>query len=88
MHLIMQTQTYLTPIDLDYHDGLRYPVMVRVEGTKDYLDEITEPLVKPATKSAQPGSALSEPARLSSRPKHDTSHRHAHVESSFPSFRE
>jgi predicted metalloprotease with PDZ domain len=47
IHLIMQTQTYLKPIDLDYHEGMKYPVMVRVEGARDYLDEITEPLVKP-----------------------------------------
>jgi predicted metalloprotease with PDZ domain len=49
IHLIMQSQTYLKPVDLDYHDGMKYPVMVRVEGTRDYLDEITEPLVKSAT---------------------------------------
>jgi predicted metalloprotease with PDZ domain len=47
IHLIMQTQTYLKPIELDYHEGMKYPVMVRVEGARDYLDEITEPLVKP-----------------------------------------
>jgi predicted metalloprotease with PDZ domain len=50
IHVIMQTQTYLKPVDLDYHEGMKYPVMVRVDGTKDYLDEITEPLVKPTSK--------------------------------------
>jgi predicted metalloprotease with PDZ domain len=50
IHLIMQSQTYLKPVELDYHDGMRYPVMVRVDSTKDYLDEITQPLVKPTTK--------------------------------------
>ena len=52
IHFIMQTQTYVKPIDVDYHDGMRYPSMVRVDGTKDYLDEITSPLVKPATPAA------------------------------------
>jgi len=47
IHLIMQSQTYLKPVDIDYHEGMKFPVMVRVEGTRDYLDEITEPLVKP-----------------------------------------
>jgi hypothetical protein len=42
----MQSQDYITPVSIDYHDGMKYPVMVRVEGTKDYLDEITTPLVK------------------------------------------
>jgi len=50
IHFIMQTETYVKPVDVDYHDGERYPVLVRVEGTKDYLDEITTPLVKPAAK--------------------------------------
>jgi hypothetical protein len=42
----MQTQTYIQQVNVDYHDGERFPVMVRVDGTKDYLDEITMPLVK------------------------------------------
>ena len=46
IHFVMQTETYVKPIDVDYHDGERFPVMVRVDGTKDYLDEITTPLVK------------------------------------------
>jgi predicted metalloprotease with PDZ domain len=46
---LMQSQDYITPVSIDYHDGMKYPVMVRVEGTKDYLDEITTPLVKPPT---------------------------------------
>jgi hypothetical protein len=46
----MQTQDYIRPIDVDYHDGERFPVMVRAPGTKDYLDEITKPLAKSVTK--------------------------------------
>ena len=49
LKFLMQSQDYITPVSIDYHDGMKYPVMVRVEGTKDYLDEITTPLVKPPT---------------------------------------
>ncbi len=44
IHLLMQTETYVKPVDLDYHEGVRYPVLVRDETQKDYLDEITKPL--------------------------------------------
>jgi predicted metalloprotease with PDZ domain len=52
LKFLMQSQDYITPVSIDYHDGMKYPVMVRVEGTKDYLDEITTPLVKPPTPPA------------------------------------
>ncbi len=48
----MQSEQYITPVNIDYHDGERYPAMVRVDGTKDYLDEITEPLAKHPTPPA------------------------------------
>jgi predicted metalloprotease with PDZ domain len=48
IHFLMQTQDYIRPVDIDYHDGERFPVMVRNPGAKDYLDEITTPLAKPA----------------------------------------
>jgi predicted metalloprotease with PDZ domain len=44
IHFIMQTESYIKPVDVDYHDGERFPAMVRVDGTTDYLDEITKPL--------------------------------------------
>jgi predicted metalloprotease with PDZ domain len=44
VHLLVSSETDLTPIDLDYHDGQRYPSLKRVEGTTDYLDDITKPL--------------------------------------------
>jgi predicted metalloprotease with PDZ domain len=53
IHIIMQTESYVKPVDVDYHDGERFPVMVRVDGTKDYLDEITTPLTKTATTSSK-----------------------------------
>ena len=41
----MQAESYIRPVDVDYHDGERYPVLVRDDSQKDYLDEITKPLV-------------------------------------------
>ncbi|HEX5234982.1 MAG TPA: M61 family peptidase [Silvibacterium sp.] len=46
IHLIMQSDTYVSNADIDYHGGERYPSLQRVEGTPDLLDEITAPLVK------------------------------------------
>jgi predicted metalloprotease with PDZ domain len=47
IHLILQSDTFVTLANLDYHDGERYPSLVRVDGTPDYLDDITKPLTKP-----------------------------------------
>ncbi len=44
IHLLIQTETYVKAVDIDYHDGERYPTLVRDESQKDYLDEITKPL--------------------------------------------
>jgi predicted metalloprotease with PDZ domain len=49
IHFLMQSEEYITPVSVDYHDGMRYPAMVRVNGTKDYLDEISTPLTKSPT---------------------------------------
>jgi predicted metalloprotease with PDZ domain len=54
IHFLMQSEQYITPVSIDYHDGMRYPAMVRVDGTKDYLDEITTPLAKPPTPTPAP----------------------------------
>jgi len=50
IQLMVQDATKLSTIDIDYHDGQRYPSLQRVEGTTDYLDEITKPLVPVAAK--------------------------------------
>jgi len=47
IHLIVQADSFVSMIDLDYHDGERFPVMERVEGTPAYLDDITKPLTTP-----------------------------------------
>jgi predicted metalloprotease with PDZ domain len=46
IHFILQYDTTVTEADVDYHDGERYPTLVRVEGTSAYLDEIAQPLAK------------------------------------------
>ena len=57
IHLIAQSETYIKMIDVDYHDGERFPVMVRDDSKKDYLDEITTPLVKEPATSAAPAAS-------------------------------
>jgi predicted metalloprotease with PDZ domain len=47
IHLIVQADAFVSMADIDYHDGERYPALQRVDGTPDYLDEITKPLTTP-----------------------------------------
>lgn len=47
IHLILQTDTFVSLTDLNYHGGERYPSLERIDGTPDYLDDITRPLTKP-----------------------------------------
>jgi predicted metalloprotease with PDZ domain len=54
MHFILQSDTFVTMTDVDYHDGERYPSLVRVEGTPAYLDDITKPLTTPQAAPAAP----------------------------------
>lgn len=44
IHLIVQSDTYIYPIDVNYHDGEKYPELQRVEGTPALLDDITRPM--------------------------------------------
>jgi predicted metalloprotease with PDZ domain len=44
IHLILQTNQFVSLADIDYHGGERYAALVRIDGTPDYLDEITKPL--------------------------------------------
>ncbi len=46
IHLMIQRESYVIPADIDYHDGARYPRLVRTDGTPDYMDDITAPLTK------------------------------------------
>lgn len=47
IQLIIQADTFVRTAGIDYHGGERYPALQRVDGTHDYLDEITQPLTKP-----------------------------------------
>jgi predicted metalloprotease with PDZ domain len=44
IRLILESDTLVTTVDLNYHDGERYPALERVAGTPAYLDDITKPL--------------------------------------------
>jgi predicted metalloprotease with PDZ domain len=55
IRLILQSDTYVTTAEIDYHDGERYPALERIEGTPAYLDDITKPLVPP--QPAQPATS-------------------------------
>ena len=57
IHLLVQQENAVFPIDVNYHDGEKYPVMVRVDGTPDYLDDITKPL------TTAPAAAATEAAK-------------------------
>ncbi len=42
--LLLKRDDQFQSVDLDYHDGLRYPSLERVQGTDDRLDTILAPL--------------------------------------------
>jgi predicted metalloprotease with PDZ domain len=52
--LLVQSAGKINTINLDYHDGQRYPSLERIEGTTDYLDKITKPVasIPPPAKTA------------------------------------
>jgi len=43
--IVVNTGTYKV-LALDYHDGLKYPHLVRVDGTPDRLDDILKPMTE------------------------------------------
>lgn len=57
IHLIVQSDKYVRTADINYHDGERYPVLQRVDGVTDYLDEITKPLTTPEKAPETPKEA-------------------------------
>ncbi len=44
IHLTVQLESEVTTMDIDYHDGQRYPSLERVEGKPALLDTVTMPL--------------------------------------------
>ncbi len=47
IRLIIQADKFVSNVDIDYHDGERYPVLERVDGAPAFLDDITKPLTTP-----------------------------------------
>ena len=56
IHLMVQLEDSVLPVDINYHDGERYPVLVRVDGTPAYLDDITKPLTAGQASQAKPAA--------------------------------
>jgi predicted metalloprotease with PDZ domain len=54
MHLIVQADSFVSTVELDYHDGERYPALERVDAVPAYLDDITRPLTTPEKLPAMP----------------------------------
>ncbi len=46
IQMIVSNTGYYKIVNLDYHDGLRFPHLERVQGTPNYLDEILKPMTK------------------------------------------
>jgi predicted metalloprotease with PDZ domain len=57
LHLMVQADNYVRSVDVDYHDGERYPVLERVESAPSLLDDILKPVTEiekaPETKGAE-----------------------------------
>jgi hypothetical protein len=53
--LLRDADTYQT-VRLDYHGGVRYPRLERIEGTEDRLSAILEPRL-PVARPARPAEA-------------------------------
>jgi predicted metalloprotease with PDZ domain len=47
IHLIVQADSFVSTIDINYHDGERYPALERIDGAPAYLDDITTPRTTP-----------------------------------------
>ena len=54
IHLIVQADSFVRTAEIDYHGGERYPALERVDGTPDYLDDITKPLTTPEKAAEEP----------------------------------
>ena len=50
IELIMVNTGYYKVVKIDYHDGLRFPHLERIQGTPDRLDDIVKPMTQPPAK--------------------------------------
>uniref|UniRef100_E6QKG7 PDZ domain-containing protein n=1 Tax=mine drainage metagenome TaxID=410659 RepID=E6QKG7_9ZZZZ len=53
IEVIVQRDSFVSTLKIDYHDGERFPVLERIDGTPDYLDEITRPRATPEKAAAE-----------------------------------
>lgn len=53
IHLIVQAESYVSLVDIDYHGGERYPWLERIDGAPGYLDEISKPVTTPEKPPAE-----------------------------------
>jgi predicted metalloprotease with PDZ domain len=62
IQMIVQADTYVSAAKIDYHDGERYPVLERVDGSPDYLDKITAPrtALEKVDEAKSPGDAAAQ----------------------------
>ena len=51
--VIVQADSFVSTMQIDYHDGERYPALERVDGTPAYLDDIIKPLTTPEKAPAE-----------------------------------
>lgn len=51
--LMVQDENDVFPVTLDYHGGEQYPALMRVDGTPDYLADITRPLTSAETPASK-----------------------------------
>jgi len=47
IRVIVQADSFVSTMQIEYHDGERYPALERVDGTPAYLDDIIKPLTMP-----------------------------------------
>jgi predicted metalloprotease with PDZ domain len=50
IELILVNTGYYKVVKIDYHDGLRFPHLERIDGTPDRLDDIVKPMTQPPAK--------------------------------------
>ncbi|HEY1579196.1 MAG TPA: M61 family peptidase [Terracidiphilus sp.] len=47
IRVIVQADSFVSTMQIDYHDGERYPALERADGAPAYLDDIIKPLTTP-----------------------------------------
>lgn len=63
LKLLVANGGFVETYEIDYHAGIRYPHLERVEGASDYLDEIIKPLASENVTGLLPAEAWNAPKR-------------------------